>query len=721
MSDARTTPAPGGTADFDLTRFHQAFFEEAAENLAEMETLLLSFAPAAADHEVLNAIFRCAHSIKGGAATFGFNDLAELAHAMETLLDRLRRREIAPDAEMVDALLESGDFARALLARRQAREDCDDPSALAAASQLRQRLSELSRGDERPSAAPNSTTATAHGTAPRDPAAHGSAPARALHVTIGPLARPQLADNIIELFDEIPELGTIRRLDSGVPDASGLRVFEVLTHSSDDELLDLFGFHVARDEVAIRETSRGGQAQPGDRSVSGAPPSGKVDDPGFGFFADPLPTATPAHRGPTRDTPAEQGARTATAAESGSAVPASPGAANRPSVAPDASTLRVPVEKIDVLINLVGELVIGQSMLVQATRDGNAGVSAAVLACMADLERNTRQLQEAVMAVRMIPVATVFMRFPRLLRDLAARLGKQVDLHTIGESTELDKGMIEKIIDPLTHLVRNALDHGIETPQERIDAEKPPHGSITLSAAHHGSSIVIEVSDDGRGIDRDRILSKARDARIPVHGSMSDHEVHQLLFAPGFSTADEVTEVSGRGVGLDVVRENILSLGGSVAIDSAPGYGTRVTVRLPLTLAIMDGMSVAVGDEVYIVPLGAVVESFRLAEKRIRSVAGTDRVVEVRGEYVPVIALEEVFGVAADPRRQADRIMVVVECDGARVAVLVDSLVGQHQIVVKNLETNYRQVPGVSAATILGDGKVALIVDVAHLVRRTRH
>ncbi|MCL4747193.1 MAG: chemotaxis protein CheW [Burkholderiaceae bacterium] len=682
MSEARETPPQGIAADFDLTRFHEAFFEEAGENLAEMETLLLSFDSAAADHELLNAIFRCAHSVKGGAATFGFNDLADLAHAMETLLDRLRRREIVLAAPMVDALLESGDLARALLARRRAHEDCDDAGTLDAASQLRLRLAGLSRVDSPADAAPKPATAVAPGGDQRTPESPAGAAGRArtLHLTIGPLTRPELANHVVELFDEIPELGTIRPLDAGVPDAGGRRSFEVRTSTSDDELLDLFGFHVARDEVVIRETSRESEARAGAQAA----PTTRVPEPGH-------------------------------------AVLASTDAAPRSSPATDASTLRVPVEKIDVLINLVGELVIGQSMLAQTARDSDSAASSAILACMADLERNTRQLQEAVMAVRMIPVATVFMRFPRLLRDLAARLGKQVELHTVGESTELDKGMIEKITDPLIHLVRNGLDHGIESPQERVERGKPPHGSITLSAAHHGGSIVIEVSDDGRGLDRDRILSKAREAGMPVHAAMSDHEVYQLLFAAGFSTVDEVTEVSGRGVGLDVVRENILALGGSVAIEPAPGCGTRVTVRLPLTLAILDGMSVAVGDEVYIVPLGAVVESFRLAHKRTRSVVGTDRVVEVRGEYVPVIALEDVFGVAADPRRSVDRILVVVESDGARVAVLVDSLVGQHQIVVKNLETNYRQVPGVSAATILGDGKVALIVDVAHLVRRSRH
>ena len=325
------------------------------------------------------------------------------------------------------------------------------------------------------------------------------------------------------------------------------------------------------------------------------------------------------------------------------------------------------------------------------------------------------------MSIRMMPMSLVFNRFPRMLRDLAAKLGKQVNFVTVGDATELDKGLVEKITDPLTHLVRNSCDHGIELPAERVAKGKPEAGTITLSASHQGGSIVIEVRDDGKGLSRERLLRKARELGLPAPDSMADADVWALIFAPGFSTATEVTDVSGRGVGMDVVKRNITALGGSVEIDSAEGYGLRVSVRLPLTLAIMDAMSVGVADEVYILPLSSVVESLQVHADLIKTLGGSGRVVEVRDEFMPVVDLEQVFRV---PRRTAlagGAIMVVVEAEGGRIALLVDELIGQQQVVVKNLEANYRRVSDVSGATILGDGRVALILDVASLVRRSRH
>jgi two-component system chemotaxis sensor kinase CheA len=318
-------------------------------------------------------------------------------------------------------------------------------------------------------------------------------------------------------------------------------------------------------------------------------------------------------------------------------------------------------------------------------------------------------------------MSTVFNRFPRMLRDLAAKLGKKVELVTQGEATELDKSLVEKITDPLTHLVRNSCDHGIEMPDERTARGKPEQGTITLVASHQGGSIVIEVRDDGRGLNREKLIKKAREKGIDAPDSMSDSEVWSLIFAPGFSTAEQVTDVSGRGVGMDVVKKNITSLGGTVEIDSAEGYGMKVSVRLPLTLAIMDGMSVGVGDEVYILPLSSVVESFQVQASTIKTVAGSGRVVEVRDEYMPVIELEKVFDVPRFDFEHVSSIMVVVEAEGGRVALLVDELLGQQQVVVKNLEANYRKVNDVSGATIMGDGRVALILDVGSLVRRSRH
>jgi two-component system chemotaxis sensor kinase CheA len=390
-------------------------------------------------------------------------------------------------------------------------------------------------------------------------------------------------------------------------------------------------------------------------------------------------------------------------------------------VAAESSTLRVSVDKVDQLINLVGELVITQAMLAQNSKDVDAALHAQMASGLADLERNTRDLQEAVMSIRMIPMSLVFNRFPRMMRDLAAKLGKKVDLLQVGEATELDKGLVEKITDPLTHLVRNSCDHGIEMPAERLAKGKPETGTITLIASHQGGSIVIEVRDDGKGLNRDKLLSKARERGLEVSDAMTDQEVYGLIFAPGFSTADQVTDVSGRGVGMDVVKKNITALGGTVEIDSAEGYGMTVRVRLPLTLAIMDGMSVGVGEEVYILPLSSVVESFQVQPGLIKTIGGTGRVVEVRDEYMPVVDLERVFNVPRFDFEHVSNIMVVVEAEGGRVAMLVDELLGQQQVVVKNLESNYRKVDDVSGATIMGDGRVALILDIGSLIRRSRH
>ncbi|MFN8752798.1 MAG: chemotaxis protein CheW, partial [Betaproteobacteria bacterium] len=383
----------------------------------------------------------------------------------------------------------------------------------------------------------------------------------------------------------------------------------------------------------------------------------------------------------------------------------------------DASSIRVSVEKVDQLINLVGELVITQSILAQAAGGADLARQETLRAGIDQLARNSRDLQEAVMSIRMLPIAFVFSRFPRVVRDLAAKLGKAVELVTVGEQTELDKGVIEKLADPLTHLVRNSLDHGLETSEQRIAAGKPATGTVTLRAGHQGGSIVIEVIDDGRGLDRARILAKARERGMRVDDAMSDAEVFALVFEPGFSTAAEITDVSGRGVGMDVVRRNIQSMGGRVEIASRPGQGSSITIRLPLTLAILDGISVSVGEELFIVPLTAIVESLQPAATDIRSVAGQGEVMQVRGEYLPVVRLHQVMGLTPREHEYHRGIMVITEAHGGRIALFVDALVGQHQVVIKSLESNYRKVRGISAATIMGDGKVAMILDAGELVR----
>ncbi|MEH3086261.1 MAG: chemotaxis protein CheW [Xylophilus ampelinus] len=723
---AETYQDTTAAADFDLSQFYQIFFEEAGENLDQMEQRLIDLDLEQAGDEELNAIFRCAHSIKGGAATFGFSDVAELTHHMESLLDKLRRRELQPIPAMVDVLLESADASRSLLARHQS----GGASEAVATGDLVRRIAALAAGEQvaapaprpaPPAPAPVPVAAPVPVPAPA-PAPAASAPggARRLDIRIGPLERPELADAVAELFRDIPGLGSIAPADSDLP---GVRAFTVQTTSTDNDLLDLFAFHVAKEQVAIRDLDEApaddaGSAAPVDAEAAPAPASdaAPADDAGFGFFdgAPGAPAATAEAASAV-----EEAAPAAASAAPARAAKAAAGAGGS-QAGLEAATIRVSISKVDQLINLVGELVITQAMLAQNSSNLDPAVSQQLLSGLADLDRNTRDLQESVMSIRMIPMATVFNRFPRMLRDLAIRLGKKVELVTHGEATELDKGLVEKITDPLTHLVRNSCDHGIELPEVRKAAGKPEHGTITLAASHQGGSILIEVRDDGRGLSREKILAKARERGMDVSDQMSDGDVWQLIFAPGFSTAAEVTDVSGRGVGMDVVKKNIASLGGSVEIDSAEGYGMKVSVRLPLTLAIMDGMSVRVGEEVYILPLSSVVESFQVEEGAINTIAQGSQLVKVREEYMPVAALERIFEVPRAPGSDEGRIMVVIESDGSRVALLVNELLGQHQVVVKNLESNYRRVPNISGATILGDGKVALILDTTGLVRRAR-
>lgn len=712
---AETHHEGGAGGDIDLSQFYQIFFEEAGENLDLMEHMLLNLNLETADDEELNGIFRCAHSVKGGAATFGFSDVAELTHKMESLLDKLRRHELQPNAAMVDVLLESADASRSLLARHQTGDEGEAIST----SDLVRRITDLAVGVAAvPVPVPVVPVPAVVTVAPPAIAPIGqslAAGVRTLIIRIGPLEKPEQADDIKELFRDIPGLGDIKMLSS---DREDTRVFEVQTPSTDDDLLDLFAFHVSRDRVSIKSAVveavkdegfglfEGAPGAPADSSYADDPPAGAplAPLPGFGFF-DGAPGA------PLAASSVEKAATKAVT---------KPGSTNV-AAQPEAATIRVAISKVDQLINLVGELVITQAMLAQNSRALDPAVYQQLLTGLADLDRNTRDLQESVMSIRMIPMSIVFSRFPRMLRDLAGKLGKKVDFVTLGEATELDKGLVEKITDPLTHLVRNSCDHGVEMPAERIAAGKSEIGTITLSASHQGGSIVIEVRDDGRGLSREKILSKARERGLDVSDQMTDADVWQLIFAPGFSTAAVVTDVSGRGVGMDVVKRNIAALNGTVEIESSEGFGMKVSVRLPLTLAIMDGMSVGVGGEVYILPLSSVVESFQVKSETVSTVGQGSQLVKVRDEYMPVIELEKVFQIPRFDSERASDIMVVVEADGSRVVLLVDELLGQQQVVVKNLESNYRKVPNVSGATILGDGKVALILDTGALVRRSRH
>ncbi|QIL71444.1 chemotaxis protein CheA [Diaphorobacter sp. HDW4B] len=709
--------ATGAGAHFDLSQFYQIFFDEAAENLDQMEHMLLHVDLANANDEQLNAIFRCAHSIKGGAATFGFADIAELTHQMESLLDRVRRRELLLSPELVDVLLDAADLSRSLLARHQDEESAEPP----ATGDLVRRISDLMTGGHRGPAGNGSghvDVSGALGVAQSDETSAAQAlarPLRRLSLRIGPMSNAETADEVADLLCSMPN---VQQLDELPVLQANVRAIVVETALTDDELRDLLAFHVSTEQLGIDVEAiiePPAAAVMAVMAVAETAESSNATDPledeFFGLFsgAPGLPA----------DLQAEADMA---AAQAPVALPA--GFEHKSSTAAhvEAATIRVGVSKVDQLINLVGELVITQAMLAQNSRDLDPRLHQHLLSGLADLERNTRELQESVMSIRMIPMSVVFNRFPRMLRDLALKCGKNVELVTQGEATELDKSMVEKITDPLTHLVRNSCDHGIETPAERVAAGKPEHGTITLSASHQGGSVMIEVHDDGRGFSREKILRKARERGLPVSDEMSDQDVWALVFEPGFSTADVVTDISGRGVGMDVVKRSIMALGGSVELDSAEGYGTRISVRLPLTLAIMDGMSVAVGDEVYILPLSSVVESFQVTPTSVKTVTQGSTLVQVRDEYMPVVELDKLFEVPRNPHsvaRHAD-IMVVVEVEDSRAALRVDELLGQHQVVVKNLETNYRKIPNVSGATILGDGSVALILDAVAIVRRAR-
>jgi two-component system chemotaxis sensor kinase CheA len=619
----------------NLADYHQMFFDEAAELLQNMERLLLDLDPVNPDPEDLNSIFRAAHSIKGGAGTFGFSDMAEVTHVLESLLDKVRNHTVELRAEMVDVFLEAADVLQGLLdAHRQG--TVADP---APRHELMQALAMLQDGNPEPASS--------------------------------------VADPGYDyLFDAPAQASETARPALDEPDP-GYGFFEPLQDP--------------------------------------APAAAQEPDPGYGFF-DPLPE--PQQAPAAAEPPAVQ-VVPAPQAVAQPSTPVPPQTRRREQHERSENSIRVGVEKVDQLINLVGELVITHAMLAQTVSDLDPVLHERLLIGMSQLERNTRDLQESVMSIRMIPMSFVFSRFPRLVRDLAKSLGKEINLITEGEATELDKGLVEKIVDPLTHLVRNSLDHGIEKPEARRAAGKSTQGTLWLRASHSGGNIVIEVEDDGRGLDRSKLLAKAAERGIPASDTMSDADVWQLIFAPGFSTAEQVTDISGRGVGMDVVKRNIDDLGGRVELASQAGRGTRVTIRLPLTLAILDGMSLACAGQTFIIPLAAIRESLQPEAGDIRTVSGQGRVVHVRGEYLPLIALDSLFGLARE-QPPTDPILVIVESGNERAALQVDGLLGQQQVVIKSLEQNYRKVEGIAGATIMGDGSVALIVDLAAVLRMAR-
>lgn len=654
----------------DISDFYQTFFDEADELLADMEQHLLDLAPDAPDAEQLNAIFRAAHSIKGGAGTFGFTILQETTHLMENLLDEARRGEMQLNTDIINLFLETKDIMQEQLDAYKSSQEPDAASFEYICNALRQ-LALEAKGETAPAVVANARLSVVD-TTPDE----GGAPTVEEKLRIN-LSRLKASE--IDLLEE--ELGNLSTLTDVVKGADSLAA-TLDGDVAEEDVVAVLCFVIEADQISFEKV-----VAPNAPAVAAEPAAA---------VAQPV-AAVPAVKSPAADAHAGRAER------------------EKPARASESTSIRVAVEKVDQLINLVGELVITQSMLAQRSNELDPVNHGDLITSMGQLQRNARDLQESVMSIRMMPMEYVFSRFPRLVRDLAGKLGKQVELTLVGSSTELDKSLIERIIDPLTHLVRNSLDHGIELPEKRLEAGKNAVGNLILSAEHQGGNICIEVTDDGAGLNRERILAKAIAQGMAVNENMTDDEVGMLIFAPGFSTAEQVTDVSGRGVGMDVVKRNIQEMGGHVEIQSKQGAGTTIRILLPLTLAILDGMSVRVADEVFILPLNAVMESLQPREDDLHPLAGGERVLEVRGEYLPLVELWKVFDVEGAKTEATKGIVVILQSGGRRYALLVDQLIGQHQVVVKNLESNYRKVPGISAATILGDGSVALIVDVSAL------
>lgn len=700
----------------DISQFYQVFFDEAEELLAEMERLLLAVDVAAPDAEDLNAIFRTAHSVKGGASTFGITDMSEVTHVLESLLDRIRKGEMALTSQHVDAFLAAKDTLKMQLDGHRNGAAVDQDTV----ANVRMMLHDLSEGLVPAASIIAPSFLHAETKAQTGEGAHRYK-----------IELPSVAQRDVNAL--VDELGLMGRV-SVTPIEGGRSALVITTHESLDDVVAICSFVLDPNDLKIFEAPPLTLEQ---RAIEAAERARIEEEQGYGFFdpADDVPAVSDEQSDDERGygffQPIEQ-IRALAGIDAPGAKPAVAVAVvdheadkkaakkDAESKAGESSSIRVSVEKVDQLINLIGELVITQAMIEQRSGGLDPMMHERLLSSVSQLTRNTRELQEAVMSIRMMPMDFVFSRFPRMVRDLAGKLGKKVDFITHGAATELDKGLIERIVDPLTHLVRNSIDHGIEMPEARAAAGKSEAGRLFLSAGHQGGNIVIEVADDGAGLNRERILAKAAQNGLAVSDTMSDSEVWQLIFAPGFSTAEIVTDVSGRGVGMDVVKRNITAMGGSVDIRSARGFGTTISISLPLTLAILDGMTIRCGEEIYILPLGYVVESLQPRREDIREIAGRGQVLKVRGEYLPLIALHAVFDIEPKSGDPADGIVVILESEGKRAALLIDDLVGQQHVVVKNLEANYRKVSGISGATILGDGGVSLILDVAALVRSSR-
>jgi len=735
----------------DMQQFNAVFFEEVSEHLSNMESLLLDIDLTAPNLEDLNAVFRAAHSIKGGAGIFGFEDMIEVTHILETLLDKLRKEEITLSTEMIDAFLKAGDI---LTEQKNAHQEGEDSVDDAHVKRICEQLKTLSLGETRTLNAMDSlasmgvlptkqisflvtldedpdnlfTELAQYGRLTKDvevingfskwqlQLADCRIESEALLDSIAFIAEPdsivikETIDNESDdfgLFDDDPSV----MLDSE-PSSQDFVLFddapsEVLSSEQSQQDAGLFD----EDDVATHEpmTQEKGFGLFAEESVNEARKKARQEKTdGFGLFSHnddefnqrPI-EAQQSHRD-EENSALEQGNNRKRTLNKNHPV--------------GENSIRVNTEKVDQLINQVGELVITQAMLLQISNELDPSKHGILLNRLTQLERNTRDLQESVMSIRMMPISFVFGRFPRVVRDLSSKLHKKIELRLVGDETELDKGLVEQLSDPLTHLIRNSIDHGIEMPEQRLANGKPEVGVITLFAFYEGGNVVINITDDGAGLNKEKILAKAVERGLEVNQSLTDNEIHQLIFSAGFSTAEKVTDVSGRGVGMDVVKRNIQAMGGQVEIQSEVGIGSTISIRLPLTLAILDGMSISVGKQIYIIPLTFISESLQPHPTDIKSINGKGTVVKVRGDYIPLVALHKLFNLDTEIKQACKGILVLLESNHKKIALLVDRLEGQQQVVLKSLETNFHAIPCISGATIMGDGTVALILDVAGLV-----
>lgn len=679
----------------DISQFHDVFFEESFEGLDAMENGLLNLDEGAADVDDINTIFRAAHSIKGGAGTFGFMAVSEFTHVMETLLDEMRDGERDVTTQSTNLLLEAVDVLREMLSAVQQKTETDDERIAGINQQLEAMLS----GETGPAQSETSSdTATVAAEVAAQPEIAGwkidFQPHKHLFHT---------GNDPVRMLRELASLGelTSKVSDEALPDFSDLEPedsflsWQLILKGdiAKEDVVEIFEW-VDDDcdlviEALIKSPTRV------DLMVSALDKDEEVVD-----VVEQQAVAKRVDAVP-------QAKATKTPANKKSAAASTPAA----------TSIRVGTDKVDSLINLVGELVITQSMLSQIGDNFTESMLPQLIDGLAQLERNSREMQEAIMRIRMLPISFAFNRFPRLVHDLSDKSGKKVELKLSGEQTELDKTVMEKIGDPLVHLVRNSLDHGLETPDVRLAAGKDETGTIQLNAYHQGGNIIIEIVDDGAGLNEQKILGKAVEkGLVEADAELSPEKIHELIFLPGFSTADVVSDISGRGVGMDVVRSNITSLGGSVEIKSKRGEGSTFTIRLPLTLAIMDGQTIRVANENYIIPLISIIETLEVKQSDMKYVSGKGELYPLRDEYIPVIRLYDIFNLTPITTDLEEGLLVIVEGEGQRIALFIDDLLGQQQVVIKSLETNYRKVVGLSGATILGDGTVALILDVPGLM-----